>query len=250
MSAKPPCKLLILGGTLEARQLAAMLDSDSRFSVISSLAGRTAVPASVTGQTRTGGFGGMAGLARYLADEAVDIIVDATHPFAAAISLNAARAAAVAGVSCLHLRRPAWQPTPQDRWLIARDVADAAHLMPAGARALLTIGRQQLAPFVKRPDVTIFARMIEPPDIILPAHMELILARPPFILARELALMEYKRIGLLVTKNAGGPATRAKLDAARERGATVIMIERPAGQPPADATTLEELMPLLEHHVA
>ena len=253
--ARSTRRLLILGGTGEARELARVLDETpvrggTRWSVISSLAGRTSTPEPVAGPTRRGGFGGTPGLVAYLAANAIDVIVDATHPFAESISLQAADAAAAAGIACYRLVRPPWTPEPGDTWITVRDVAEAAARVPAGARVFLTIGRQQLAPFLARQDIRLVARMIEPPDPPLPDRAELILARPPFSADGERALLTARRIDMVVTKNAGGDQVRAKLDAARDLGLPVMMIARPPDQPPADAGTVRELLSLLARHDA
>lgn len=246
-------RLLILGGTSEARDLARALgertaNGDRRWSVISSLAGRTSAPEPIAGDVRSGGFGGASGLADYIATERIDAIVDATHPFAEAISRQAAEAASATGAKYHRLVRPPWTPEPGDAWSPATTVEEAAGQLPAGAAVFLTIGRQQLAPFVTRRDIRLVARMIEPPDPPLPDSVEVILARPPFTIEAERRLLADRRIDVVVTKNAGGELVRAKLVAARALGLPVIMIERPADQLPADATTVAGILALLDHH--
>lgn len=249
-SATNPKRLLILGGTREARHLADALANDARWSITSSLAGATRQPHNIAGNVRTGGFGGSTGLAKYLHETEIDIVIDATHPFAATISQNARTAASEAGCVYLKLCRPAWQPGPGDNWMAARDVAHAAELVEPNSTVFLTIGRQQLAPFADRRDLTLIARMIEPPAPHFAERMTVILARPPFETTDEVTLMQTHRVGVLVTKNAGGPAVDNKLAAARQLGLPVVMIDRPAGQPPADAATVDEMLELLagSHH--
>ena len=223
----PPKRILILGGTAEARDLARRLVADERFEVISSLAGRTRDPIMPEGFVRVGGFGGVDGLTSYLDDEDIDLVADATHPFAAGMSSNAAAACAAAAIPCLRLERPAWTPGPGDRWTFVPDVEAAAQTVPEGAIALVTIGRQEIGPFLKRGDVQLVLRMIEPPETALPPSSILIAARPPFTLEEERETLEAHGVTVLVTKNSGGDATVAKLTAARELGIPVIMIERP-----------------------
>lgn len=243
-------RLLLLGGTRDARRLAEALAEDPRWLITSSLAGITRSPDAIAGAVRTGGFGGSAGLAHYLREQHIDVVVDATHPFATTISHNAHRAAAAFGCRYVRLARPPWQPGPDDVWVEARDVADAARRIAPASTVFLTIGRQQLAPFVVRRDIALIARMIEPPAAGIADTTTVILARPPFRLADEIALMRNHAVDVLVTKNAGGDAVAAKLAAARELGINVIMIARPAGQPPADATTVAEMLAVLAdlHH--
>jgi precorrin-6A/cobalt-precorrin-6A reductase len=220
-------RVLILGGTAEARTLAAELAADPALEVTSSLAGRTTGPRPPAGRTRSGGFGGAAGLAAWLRAEHVDAVVDATHPFAADISRHAAEAAAAVGVPLLALRRPGWTAGPGDRWHWADTVPHAAALLPAlGTRAFLTTGRQELAAFAAL-DLAILARTVEPPAPPLPRRFELLLSRGPFTLDGERALLREHRIDILVTKDSGGPATAPKLTAAREAGVPVVIVHRP-----------------------
>lgn len=221
-------KVLILGGTAEARELADLVAQDQHFEPISSLAGRTTDPLMPQGRVRVGGFGGADGLAAYMRDEGIALVADATHPFAARISAHAHAAAARCGIPYLRLERPAWSRAPGDDWRIVNDAAEAASALEPGTRALVTIGRQELAPFAARADVELLARMIEAPETPLPPHMRILIARPPFTLVQERALIAEHRITVLVTKNSGGSQTRAKLDAARQAGVPVIMIARPA----------------------
>jgi precorrin-6A/cobalt-precorrin-6A reductase len=222
----PGERILILGGTRDARLLASALIAEG-FCVITSLAGVTEEPLLPEGEVRRGGFGGPEGLARYLRKEGVAAVADATHPFAARISAHAAEACRAAGLPLMRLERPAWQATPADRWTMADSVAEAALLLPEGSRVLLTTGRKEIEPFLARPDVSGVVRMIEPPPVELPQRWRLLLARPPFSLASERQLMQEHAITRLVTKNAGGASTEAKLEAARELKIPVIMVRRP-----------------------
>jgi precorrin-6A/cobalt-precorrin-6A reductase len=224
-----PLKLLILGGSGEAAALSRVLDGDARFDVTLSLAGRTAEPARLPGRLRTGGFGGAEGLARLLAEERVDLLVDATHPFAVQMKANAIEAAHMAGVKLLAIRRPAWVRREGDRWIMVESLeAAAAALGKAPRRVLLTTGRMELAPFREAPQHFYIVRSVEAPAREeLPPLAELITARGPFTLEGELALLETHKIEMIVTKNSGGTGAAAKLDAARERSLPVVMIERP-----------------------
>ena len=154
-------------------------------------------------------------------------MVDATHPFAARISANAHEAGSAAGLPLFRLERPPWQPGPSDRWIPAETVAAAAEALPEGARVLLTIGRKEVAPFFARPDLSGIARMIEETAEPLPPNWTLLLERPPFTVASERKLLTGNAITWLVTKNAGGGETEAKLIAARELGLPVVMVARP-----------------------
>lgn len=234
-------RVLILGGTAEARALAALASEafGDRAEIVTSLAGRTRAPTPVAGITRTGGFGGSAELAAYLRSAPVDVLVDATHPFAATISAHARRAAAETGVKLLTLARPDWQKQPGDRWIEVPDAeAAAAALRPLGPRVFVTFGGRELDAFRALADKWFLVRRIDPPDAPLPlAQYELNLGRGPFTVEQECALMRSHRIAVLVTKASGGAATRAKLDAARVLSLPVVMIRRPpAGPGPRVAT--------------
>jgi precorrin-6A/cobalt-precorrin-6A reductase len=221
-------RVLVLGGTSQASELARALADRPDVEATLSLAGRTSAPAASPLPTRIGGFGGAEGLAAYLLKQGVEALIDATHPFAARISANAVVAAREAGVALAVLSRPPWRPGPGDRWReVAHVEAAAEALGETPLRVFLTVGRLQAGAFGAAPQHWYLVRSIDPPDD-LPPHAEVLRARPPFSLADEIALMRTHRIDVLVSKNAGGPAARAKLDAARGLGLPVVMIARPA----------------------
>lgn len=221
-------KLLILGGTGDGARLAGALASVPRVEAISSLAGRVATPKLPQGRTRIGGFGGVDGLTDYLRAERIDGVIDATHPYAAAISHNAALACERAFVPLLALLRSAWMPEPGDRWHDAANVPSAAGIAALlGRRIFVTVGRQELAPFAAHALPWYLIRAIEPPTALLPPHLELLLERGPFHLDDELHLMRSRAIDVVVSKNSGGDATYAKITAARALGLPVVMVQRP-----------------------
>ncbi|HEY5855003.1 MAG TPA: cobalt-precorrin-6A reductase [Aldersonia sp.] len=237
-------RILVLGGTAEARALAAALDADPAFAVVSSLAGRVRDPVLPAGDVRVGGFGGVDGLAAWLEEHRIDAVVDATHPFAAGISANAVAAAHRRAVPLIILRRTAFEPRPGDRWVRVESLANAADaLHDLGERAFLTIGRQGVSAFADNPQWFLI-RAIDPPDPPLPRRHELLLRRGPFDLPTERRLLAEHRIDVLVSKNSGGAATVAKLDAAREAELPVVMVERPA--PPAEVPTVATVAAVLE----
>lgn len=224
-----PRHVLILGGTTEARRLAAELAADPALRVTSSLAGRVAAPRLPAGQVRIGGFGGPEGLARWLREQQVDALIDATHPFAGTISCNAARAAADVHVPLLALRRPGWVAGPDDDWHPVGSLAEAADAIPAlGKRAFLTTGRMGLAAFAHLEDMWFLVRSVDAPEPPMPARMEVLLARGPFTVEGEAELLRSHGIDVLVTKDSGAAATAAKLVAAREAGTPVVIVRRPA----------------------
>lgn len=229
--------MLILGGTGEARALAAALVG--RVRVVSSLAGRVERPALPVGEVRTGGFGGAAGLAAWLIEHRVAAVVDATHPFAATMTGQAVQACARAGVAMLGLRRPAWVAGPGDRWHEVGSGPEAAERAGGlGTRVLLTTGRRSLEPFLGR-GLWVLLRLVDPPDGPLPAGVELVLDRGPFTVDRERDLMRERRIDVVVTKNSGGAMTAAKLVAARELGLDVVVVRRPAAPDAPAVETVE-----------
>lgn len=218
--------MLILGGTAEARTLAELL-SKAGYDPVTSLAGVTQNPGVRAGELRSGGFGGAEGLSRYVAAERFCALVDATHPFATAISNYAKEAAERSGLPLLRLERPAWAPERDDRWVGVANNFAAVSAIPSAARVLLTIGRKEVLPYFARPDIAGIARMIEPVDLEVTGNWRILQARPPFSVEEELHLLSNSAISHLVTKNSGGEETRAKLVAARMRGIDVIMIRRP-----------------------
>ena len=222
-------KILILGGTAEARTLAERLAPRGDLAVTLSLAGRTAAPARQAVPVRIGGFGGPDGLADYLKREFVDVLIDATHPYASVISANAVAAARVANVCLIALQRPAWVPVAGDRWTEVGDVpAAVAALGHMPRRVFVTLGRNELAPLQTAPQHYYLIRSVDPvePPLNLP-HAHYVTARGPFAEAAERALMTAQRIEVVVAKNSGGTATYGKIAAARALGIAVVMLRRP-----------------------
>ena len=228
MANRDARRVLILGGTEEARILADRLAAASDLTPITSLAGRTATPARPSGGLRIGGFGGVEPLAAYLVETGIVALVDATHPFAARISEHAAVAAEQARVPLIRLERPPWLPEPGDRWTLVPDAAAAAAAQPAGARLFLAIGRQTLGPFETIAEAWFLLRVVDPPTapLMAAAHRTLV-ARGPFAVADEIALLRTHRIERIVVRNSGAAGSAAKLTAARALGLPVTMIERP-----------------------
>ena len=228
-----PERLLLLGGTHEAVELACALDGDPRVETITSLAGRTRRPAPVPGALRRGGFGGAGGLEAWLRAEGIGLVVDATHPYAKVISAHAAAACKAAKVPHLVLHRAPWTPEPGDRWIDVANAESAARALPGlGERVFLAIGSRGLAPFLRLLDLRFVVRAVEPPTIALDAaRVELLLARGPFDFGDEYRLLESRAIDVLVSKNSGGRAAHAKLAAARALGLPVLMIARPPPPP-------------------
>jgi precorrin-6A/cobalt-precorrin-6A reductase len=243
--------ILILGGTVEARQLAAKLTGRSGLAVTLSLAGRTGTPVAQPVPVRAGGFGGPDGLAAYLRAEHVDFLVDATHPYAAAISKNAAEAAGRAGVRLLALRRPPWMAVAGDRWT---DVDNAAHavrvLGEQPRRVFLAIGRKDVGAFVAAPQHSYLIRSVDPvaPPLAVP-NAEYLVARGPFTEAAERALLERHSIEAVVAKNSGGSATYGKIAAARALGIEVVMLRRPALPSVATVENVDDALAWLDHAV-
>lgn len=236
--------VLVLAGTSEATELVGRLAGRENVDVVTSFAGRTTEPADLPGEVRTGGFGGVEGLAAVLAARPYDLLVDATHPFAARMPQVAAAAAAEAGVPRVRLLRPGWHPSPGDRWHRVRDLPAAAEELRRlrSRRVLLTTGRLDLAPFAGLAGVHLVTRSIEAPDPMPLPEATVVLARGPFDLGDELALLGEHRIDTLVTKDSGGTATAPKLEAARLLGLDVVVVDRPLPPPgPVVGTTAEAL---------
>lgn len=242
-------KLLILGGTAEARQLAAALADRREFCVTLSLAGRTAEPAPQPVPVRRGGFGGAAGLAEYLREQRIDVLVDATHPYAAVISANAAEAARLSRVKLLALRRSAWPKVAGDSWIEVDTIEKAVRAIGATPlRVFLTLGRKELQPFAAAPQHIYLVRSVDPVDPPLPVpHAEYITARGPFSQVDDRALLESHRIDLIVAKNSGGEATYGKIAAARALSLPVVMLKRPALPDVDSVTNVDEALHWLDH---
>lgn len=244
--ARPP-RILLLGGSADATRLAALL-AGAGMDAVFSYAGRVSEPTAQPLPTRIGGFGGVNGLTAYLREEGITHLIDATHPFAAGMSRNAVLAAEATGIRLVALERAPWQPMPGDRWHRVAGVAEAVEALPArGARVFLAIGRQNIADFAAKPENMYLLRFIEAPAAIpLPDHVALA-GRGPFTEAGDRALMAQHGITHLVAKNAGGAATRGKIDAARALGIPVIMIDRPDIPARPRLETAEEVMQWLAH---
>jgi precorrin-6A/cobalt-precorrin-6A reductase len=219
-------KILILGGTAEAREIAALLISLGH-DVTSSLAGVTSKPLLPEGKVRVGGFGGAEGLRLYLNENAIDVLVDVTHPYAAIISRNAFEAVETTATRLLRFERAAWSELAGDRWTSVATLTEASSVLPSGAKVFITTGRKDLAPFLNRKDISGVIRTVEPPAETLPPEWRVILDRPPHNLANELTLFQQEKFTHIISKNAGGLATLAKLDASRQLGLSVIMVQRP-----------------------
>jgi precorrin-6A/cobalt-precorrin-6A reductase len=222
-------RILILGGTTEARELAERLSARSDLAVTLSLAGRTANPAAQPVPVRIGGFGAAPGLARYLTAEHVDALIDATHPFAAIMSWNAAKAASLTGVPLLALRRSPWTPVAGDRWIEVADIEGAvAALGREPRRVFLALGRKELAPFAAAPQHHYLIRSVDPvePPLDVP-DASYVTGRGPFTETQDRALLTGHSIEMVAAKNSGGGATYSKIAAARALGLAVVLIRRP-----------------------
>ena len=237
-------RILILGGTAEARELADRLVSLGH-DVTTSLAGRTSHPALPAGALRVGKFGGVPGLAGYLTAVAVDRLVDATHPYAGLISVNAVAAAAQTHTRLVRFMREPWREPRGADWIHVPNTGAAAVSLPRGAHVLVTTGHEGLGALLERRDCTFLVRLIEPPAEPLPPHAQLLLARPPYNLDGERDLLVREGIGALVSKNSGGDHTSAKLEAARQLGIPVVMIDRPLYGPAIEVGTIDDAIEAL-----
>ncbi|MBO9550998.1 cobalt-precorrin-6A reductase [Pseudomonas sp.] len=215
-------RILLLGGVTEALAIARQLGPEHVYS----LAGIGRVPQDLACQVRVGGYGGAEGLAAYLREAGITLLIDATHPYAAQISRNAASAAQAAGIPCWALRRPAWQAQPGDDWREVEDWAGLIEALKPFKRPLFTLGREPLQHLEEIPPEQFWTlRALE--ACAGNERCEVIGARGPFQIEDERALFERRRIDVLVSKNSGSVATEPKLDVARERGVPVLILKRP-----------------------
>jgi precorrin-6A/cobalt-precorrin-6A reductase len=219
-------RILILGGTEEARQLADALVGMGH-EVTTSYAGKTADPIPPKGEIRLGGFGGTRGLSDFIVSNGIQRLVDATHPYSVMMSTHAVEASGQTGVKLVRLHRPPWKEPQYAFWHHVDSAEDAAAGLPAGARVLLTVGHTKLEVFLARTDCSFVVRSIEPPEKPLPINAQSLIARPPFFAGGETELMQYEGITHLITKNSGGVQTEAKLKAAQELRLAIVMIARP-----------------------
>ena len=220
-------RALILGGTADASQLAAQI-AHAGIDAVYSYGGRTRAPAEQPLPTRTGGFGGVSGLAHYIRREGITHVIDATHPFAAEMSRNAVAACTETDTPLVALERAPWTKTHGDSWIEVADVDAAVTALPVeAAKVFLAIGRQHIAPFAGKPQHAYTLRFVDPPEAPLPFAADVIVSRGPFTLDSELAMMRTRGIAWIVARNSGGDGARAKIDAARILGLPVIMISRP-----------------------
>ncbi|OUL21421.1 cobalt-precorrin-6A reductase [Nostoc sp. 106C] len=235
-------RVLILGGTGDAAELSARVATIPGIEAIASLAGRTRQPSVPSGNVRIGGFGGVAGLASYLHEMNIDLLIDATHPFACQISFNAAAAAMEVGIPRLILNRPPWEKLSGDRWIEVDNIVAATAALPNQAqRVFLTVGRQELSAFVHLKGIWFLMRVIDPPnpDVLIPPGLVLC-DRGPFALDNEREILIHHKIDTIVSKNSGGDATYAKIIAARELGVKVVMVNRPAIPPGEQVSNVED----------
>lgn len=245
-------RILILGGTTEARLLAGELATRADLEITLSLAGRTVEPAAQPVPVRSGGFGGAEGLAGYLRAQAINLLIDATHPYAAQISRNAHQAALRANVPAFALRRPAWDAVEGDSWRIVEGAEEAVALLGTTPRCVfLALGRQEIAAFSKAPQHAYVIRSVDPvePPLDVP-QAEYILARGPFAEADERRLLSGHRIDTIVAKNSGGAATYGKIAAARALGIAVILFRRPEAPDMPAVVTVAEAAEMAGHLLA
>jgi precorrin-6A/cobalt-precorrin-6A reductase len=242
-------RILILGGTTEARGLAERLAPRADLDITLSLAGRTTSPVALPVPVRSGGFGGATGLADYLVRERVDALIDATHPYAAIISANAAAAARNTKLPFVALRRPPWLKVNGDRWTEVSNVRAAVDALgQESRRVFVALGRNELAPFTQAPQHHYLIRSVDPvePPLLLP-RVSYVTGRGPFGEAEERALLKAHRIEAVIAKNSGGSATYGKIAAARFLGVEVIILRRPAAPDAPAVATVEEAVAWLDH---
>lgn len=240
-------RALILGGIADASLLAAAI-SRAGIDAVYSYGGRTRAPAGQPLPIRTGGFGGVSGLANYIRSEGITQVIDATHPFASEMSRNAVEACAQTGTPLIALERSPWTRATGDIWIEVADVNAAVAALPEPpAKVFLAIGRQHIAPFATKPQHGYTLRFVDPPEAPLPFAADVIVSRGPFALDGELEMIRARGIAWIVARNSGGDGARAKIDAARMLGLPVIMISRPQLPERLRVESVAEIMQWLSH---
>jgi precorrin-6A/cobalt-precorrin-6A reductase len=245
-----PCRILLLGGTSEATSLAQRLAGESSMSATLSLAGRTANPGASPLPVRIGGFGGVDGLTEYLTRENIDLVIDATHPFAARISNNAIAAIAAADVPLLAIERPPWTPADGDQWSEYDNIDAAIAALPHAPQDVFSgLGRQSIAALRAAPQHRYVIRVVDAsePPADLP-HARIVAARGPFRTEDDLALFRMHRITHVLAKNAGGSGAYSKIEAARMLGIKVHMVRRPAIASRLTVASIEEALAWIKAH--
>lgn len=218
--------ILIIGGSAEARHLAAHLAG--RASALLPGPERLAHPWAVPVLTEDLSD---EGLAQVLAS-GCRMVVDASHPNDWRTSQVAAKGATAAGLPILRLERPPWRPSRRDRWVRLCDERDARCHVAPGQRVFLATGRETLMRFACLNGVYIIARQISDHHAPFPLPRGRFLhGVAPFSVAEEAALLRRLRIDWLILRNAGGPGGWPKLEAARRLGLRVGMIDRPVLPP-------------------
>ena len=243
--------ILILGGTTEARLLGERLAVRTDMTAILSLAGRTAAPLPQGVPTRSGGFGGTAGLIEYLRTHEIGAVIDATHPYASTMSAHALHAARQTTTPLLCLCRPPWIAVAGDEWTEVRDVQEAANALGAGPRRVfLAVGRQEIANFAVAPQNYYLIRSVDPvdPPLAVP-RARYILDRGPFTEVQERELLRAHAIDVIVAKNSGGAATYGKIAAARALSIPVVLLRRPPALDVPTVATVGEAMSWLDHEL-
>jgi precorrin-6A/cobalt-precorrin-6A reductase len=245
-----PKRILILGGTTEAFEVAERLTGRPNVKVVYSLAGRVAHPKLPPGEVRIGGFGGVDGLRSYLLAHGISAVIDATHPYAAKISHNAYQVCHSVNIPLIAYQRPPWQRQPQDNWHSVPNPQAAAVLIDReNNRVFLSIGRQELDAFSHCRHAYFLIRAIDQPEAQRPSNSQFILDRGPFALAGELEMLRTHCINWIVSKNSGGPATYPKIEAARELQIPIAMIDRPYKQAAVSLSHPDEIVRFLHAHL-
>lgn len=245
----PKCKVLLLSGSGEAREIESILQQDQSLEVISSLSGATRTPRAYAGATRRGGFGGYEAQKLYMQSQGFDLVVDATHPFASAISERTRDICLEITVPYLHVLRPEWRPEPEDQWHMIDDPREAIQHIPPKSVVFLATGRNSLDGFSNLAEMTLICRQIDPPEGAFPfKNGRYLIGRPPFSIDDEEVLFRDLGVDYLVVKNAGGAASRTKLDAARRLKIPVVMLRRPPVLEAQRVTTVEAAISWVKKH--
>ncbi len=243
MRAENAPHLLLLAGSGESRALAQRLAQTGGLRVTASLLHQPRTFGPMPVPTRLGRFGGVEALRRFLVQEQISAVLDATHPFSVQMGHRAAEACAALGLGFARVLRPPWPLSPSERWAEVADEAEVRRHLREGDRVFATTGRATLDRLVRDVPAQFLVRQMAgrdgPCDF---KNVEYIYGKGPFSVDQEVENLGRSRADVLVAKNSGGTPSHSKLAAADALGLRVVLIARPPQPPGTRLETVEAAM--------